>query len=174
MKIQKGKPSERGMVTLSAIMIFMIVAGLLIASAVSRNIALSRDLHRSLFDKQAEWLAESAIVRAMAKIVTAQEPLSIAPQTYSERIAPVYVSEDPLVGEEENSAATIITVQYGFQISAAGKELLTPDMEKAFIIQARSDIPYRNVLLSKAISRLFFFSSKEGWKSQPLIPAGQF
>lgn len=165
----KGKPSQRGMTSLSAILIFTMVAGLLIAAAVSRNISLARDLHRNLLDKQAQWLVESAIERAAAQIQAATDPLSLKPCIYTERIAPAYVMEDPLDGNDESDSSRIITACYSFRIQPAGKELIEQGVEKAYIIHAQCDIPYRTTSLIRKESRLYSFSTSDGWKNQPLV-----
>lgn len=166
----KGKASERGMASLSAVLMFVMVSVLIVAATVSRNLYLARDLHRSLFDKQAVWLLESASERALSTLSTTEDIQSIEPQQFQERIAPVYVMSDPLI---DNATNTInersIVANYGYHIERRDDSLAPEGFEKACVVHVTCSIPFRKSKILKEASYLCLFSKKRGWEKRPLV-----
>ncbi|MGC9329672.1 MAG: hypothetical protein ACP5I1_18700, partial [Candidatus Hinthialibacter sp.] len=159
-----------GMASLSAIMLFVIVSGLLIAAAVSRNLSMARDLHRDLISKQAEWLVESAFERALAALENGADPFTLEPQTFHESIAPVFLFEDPLVYDEAQSEySRVMEAVYGFYIEPVEEEMIAPEAERSCMIKAYCRTPYRDAFMAKTESRYCFYSPEKGWRIQPVV-----
>ncbi|MBN2329340.1 MAG: hypothetical protein JXR73_19520 [Candidatus Omnitrophica bacterium] len=168
----KNRSSQRGMASLSVVMLFVIVAGLLIAAAVSRNLSMARDLHRDLIKKQADWLVESAFERAMLMVENIPDPTALEPQTFHESFAPVFLYEDPLLYDEAQSEfSRVIESVYGFYIEPVKEALNETDVKKSFMIKAYSRAPYRNSFIAKTESRYCFYTSENGWQIQPVVSA---
>ncbi len=161
---------RQGAAMLLSMMFLAVVALLIITATVDRNIMASRDLHRGFYKIQAEWLAHSAVEQALAVIKGSSDNVTPVKRDYSEKIASVYVGDDPLVNnDEEDSDPRIITAEYSYQISNVGENLLKQDESKGFLISARCDIPYRLTKLTSIQTRICAFSADNGWRVRPLV-----
>ncbi len=168
------KRLQRGIVSLSVLMVFLVVAALLIASTVGRNLFLASDIHRDLFEKQAEYLVQSARERAIQQIGSVEDPLQIEPQQYQEPIAPVYVISDPLIDDATDADhRRQVTAEYGFRIDAINTDTPEPGITKSCLIRARCVVPYRDTSITKMETYRCTFSPEKGWKSVPVIPSNE-
>ncbi len=163
--MMNGKPSERGMATLTALMFFIVAAVLIVASTVSRNLYVARDLSRDLFEKQADWLAESAVERAILQLEAVSYLPTIDPQEYSESIAPVYVSLDPLREEGDANNQQSVIARYGFRIQSSSIESAT----HSYQITGFCQIPYRKTTIVKNKTYLAVYFSQKGWQVTPYV-----
>lgn len=160
-----GKPSERGMATLSALMFFIVAAVLIVASTVSQNLFVARDLSRDLYEKQADWLAESAVERAILQLETVPDLSTIESQEYSESIAPVYVSLDPLQEKTHANYERTVIARYGYRIQSASIESIT----HSYQIRGFCQIPYRKSSIVKNKTYLAVYLSQKGWQVTPYV-----
>ena len=166
----KHKESERGMASLSAVLMFSMVSVLIIAWTVSRNLYLARDLHRNLFDKQAVWLLESALERALASATNEEGNFSTEPQYFHEKIAPVYIASDPLIDDatDTNNKRSIVA-KFSYQISPPHQKKFPAEIKKACLIHVQCSIPYRTSTIIKHESYLCLYSKNRGWEKRPVV-----
>jgi hypothetical protein len=161
---------RRGAAMLISMMFLAVVALLIITATVNRNIMASRNLHRGFYKIQADWLAHSAVEQALDVIKGSGDDVTPSKREFSEKIASVFVGEDPFDDTNEgDNDPRIITAEYSYQISNVGENLLKQDEAKGFLISARCNIPYRLTKLTSIQTRICAFSADNGWRVRPLV-----
>lgn len=167
--MKKGKPSEQGFVTLSAVMLLIFISGLMIASAVARTVFLARCTHQTLVEEQAARLAESAAQRALNDLAQGTISEATAEEKFTYNISPVFIGDDPVIPEEiEMASKRVILVNYGYTVTSASTELsqaLGVDPQNSYFLTAYADFPYRETTLRRELHRVAIKTSEGRWNA---------
>lgn len=168
----KGKPSEQGFATLSAIMLLIFISGLMIASAVGRTVFLARSSHQTLVEEQAARMAESAIQRALNELAHGTIAETTAEAHFTYNISPVFIGDDPLAPEEiEMVSKRVIPVNYGYTIAPAHQDLsqaLGADPKSVFLVTAYAEVPYRETTLRRELHRAAVKTIEGKWNERAI------
>ncbi len=168
------RSKQKGMVSLPAILIFTFVAGTLMIAYTARTLFLASQTHRVLTLKQANWLAEGAIERAISELSKADDPGQIDSNMYAIHIAPVYVDLDPLDFKDEpiDMSERAIPAVYGYTIKSA-KELALQHtdqetMQDGFLITGQVEFSYRDTVLKISSTKLCVLKKDGSWTVFPI------
>jgi hypothetical protein len=154
--------------------VFMFVAMTLLTVTLSRTVFVTRQSHRLLLGKQADWLAEGAVERGVAALSGAGDPSKVPKQTFTARLAPVFISSDPLSENEEDESSwdRSFTASYGFSVSPADNlpnlKKLVPGSRRSFLIVGRAEIPHRDITLTRSVTRLCSQTADGSWTVLPI------
>ncbi len=161
--------SERGSIFLPTLLLFTVIGLLLLTVAVARTTFLARGSHHAFLTMQADWLAESAIERAVSALARADDP-SAGSRKFTERIAPMYVGSDPLITEDgkDDGSGRAFDVEYGYTIVDAVPLALGEDGQAGFIVVGRCDMPYRGAVLTRMKTHLCILSKDGSWTNRPV------
>lgn len=162
--------TQRGMVTFPAILVLGVIITLLVAVTASRTVFMARGTQRLFIVQQADWLARSAVERALVELSQAQDPAAVTGKDFTERIAPVFVDADPLEesADAENSGRAI-TASYRYRLVPADPQLLDNGETMGLIVTGLCEIPYRNTTLSRGKTYLCARDSANRWCLRPLV-----
>ena len=174
--LQKDRKSERGVALLlmTSILVFSLAGVMALSVAVSQNTFVMRQSKRILLQRQAHWLAESAVQRARAILATQSETMASGRQDFSLPVAPVFIDPEIVVDTETANTDWPPTVKatYGFDIQPAPDRFAeaVPNSRRRYIIEAHAEIPYRTTHLSETILRLCYQKQDGSWSSIPVVP----
>lgn len=172
----RNKRSERGFVFLSltGIIVFSFVAMTLLTATLARTAFLARQSHRLTLQKQAEWLAEGAVERALVTLSSAPDPSKIGEQTFTTRLAPVFIDSDPLseIEGDQPSWDRSITASYGFSVLPADDfpnlENVADNAKARFLIIGHADVPWRDTTLTRSATNLCSLNQDGSWTVIPI------
>lgn len=162
--------SQRGMVTFPAILVLGMVITLMVAVTASRMVFMARGTQRLFIVQQADWLARSAVERALVELSRAQDPAAVTGKDFTERVAPVFVDTDPLdePADAENSGR-VITATYRYRLVPADPQLLETGETAGFIVTGSCEVPYRQTTLSRSKTYLCARDATNRWHLRPLV-----
>lgn len=155
--------------SLTAMTLFMLIGGLILNTAIGKNIFTNRQTHRLLIREQSAWLAQSAIEHALADLQSSSSHRVNA--QFAIRLAPVFIhSELMAIGDiQSDIMSTSIEAYYRYHIESAEHfRELTPNAVDWVLITGQGDVPYRRTHIIETVTRLGYRTPDGVWKSLPI------
>ena len=156
-------------VTMPAIIVFTVIAVLALTAVLNKATFTARQTHRILLARQAEFLANGAVERALDSLSNTGNPSATQKQTYTTQIAPIFSSADPT---EEEGDEGIINATYKFSVKQADElahsQIPPKQIRLSYLIIGQAEIPYRDSTLTHTVTRLCILTRDGGWIIMPI------
>ncbi len=165
----RNKPSEKSFVTLPVILLFSVIGLFLLTSLVGSMTYLSRQTHRILLTEQAEYLADSAIERAL--LVLSVVPDQTLEDEFRETIAPIYIDQDPLEEQDNQQDTRAISARCHYRAELMNPESLDLDIENVqwvYRIEGSAEVPYRDTVLAVRVMKYCVMNEEGEWRAFPV------
>lgn len=124
--------------------------------------------HRSLVKLQTDWLASSAVEQALAWLDESGGALPHE-KDYEVEFATSYIASDPVLESEDDSRAVKASCSYTIHsANAALKPLDIERAEKAVMVDAKVNTPFRNSSIQSEVNMLCVKQNGR-WVTMPVV-----
>lgn len=175
-RMQTGRAD--GFAVLPTVLIMAMVMGVFLSAIMMRSNQAAMKIHRDLLHNQAQWLAQSAVERAVGEMSMDALPGDPHTSEWSRvELAPIFIESDPLKADPEGPRAVVLRAQYRYSASqvegrqaGAWQEALEPagTAGPIWMVTGEAAIDYRDTALQVAVRRVCAQTGGGQWVILPL------
>lgn len=164
----RRKTNQNGFTFLTTVSVLISVFVLMHMALSMRMQQKANGAHRSLVKLQTDWLASSAVEQALASLDESSGALPLVKE-YEVEFATSFIVSDPVSKSENDSRAVKAACSYVIQAASAPVQKLgIESSNKAVIVAAKVDAPFRNSSIQSEVNMLCV--RQEGrWVTMPVV-----